>query len=391
MMFKKCISELIANWNINDIFSWSEVKRAQFIVLFSGLLAPYTVAVIWTVIGLGFDVKSLNLEVIQQMYIPAIGYLSASLCLFFLGYFFKDTSPKMQLSFVFLCLMLYSIGNVIALYYSGVFSIVGGVAMAGGSVVGLLLFDWRPVLLTFFLAILASIALFIMSVLKLIPYAALVNSESPLLVNYAWFIIVSALVTPQVISILYIAFVSVKAWRLREETIFHLSQTDELTQLSNRRVLIEMLNKNIKSAKKSLQPLSLLILDLDYFKNINDKHGHQVGDIAIKAVAQLMRESFYKESCLARYGGEEFCIILENTPSEIAFEKAEALRRRIELYKITQVPDMSLSASIGLFTWEVRNNAKTSFDQLLEAADRALYQAKADGRNCVRVGELHSS
>lgn len=383
------LQRLLSNWNINDIFSWSEVKRAQFIVLFSGLLAPYTVAVIWTVIGLGFDVESLNLEVIQYMYIPAIAYLSISLCLFFWGYFLKEASPKIQLSFVFLCLILYSIGNVIALYYSGVFSIVGGVAMAGGSVVGLLLFDWRPVLLTFFLAILASIALFIMHVLKLIPYAALVNSESPLLVDYTWFIIVSALVTPQVISILYIAFVSVKAWRLREKTVFHLSQTDELTQLSNRRVLMQELNKNIESAKNSSQPLSLLILDLDHFKSINDKHGHQIGDIVIKTVAHLMRESFYTRACLARYGGEEFCIILENTSAKMAFEKAEALRRKIEQHKIAQIPDMSLSASIGLFTWVVENNSHASTDQLLEAADRALYQAKADGRNCVRVGTLH--
>lgn len=387
-MLKTCLLRLLTNWNINDIFSWSEVKRAQFVVLFSGFLALYMVAVIWTVIGLGFNVESLDLEVVRHTHISASIYFVISVCLFFWGYALKETSPNTQCNFVFLCLTVYSMGNVIALYYAGVFSIVGGVAMAGGSVVGLLLFNWRPVLISFFIAISASLVIFAMSVANIIPYAALVHSDSPLLIDYSWFLIVSALVTPQVISILYIAFVSVKAWHLRESMVFHLSQTDELTQLSNRRVFIETLNQSIQLAKSSLHPLSLLLLDLDNFKGINDEYGHQIGDKAIKIVAQLMRESFRIEDCLARYGGEEFCIILNNTKASIALEKAEILRKKIDYQSIKEAPKLNLSASIGLLTWIPKTNSNMNSDKLLEAVDKALYQAKASGRNCIRIATL---
>lgn len=383
------LKKVLSNWNIHHIFEWPEVRRAQFVVAFSGILALYMVILLQSSISLGLDIASLNLEAVKHTHISAALYVSIALVLFFSGFFLEQASRQAQATFVFLCLMFYSLGNVIALYYVGVFSIVGGVAMAGGPVAGLLLFHWRIVLSAFALAILASVALFLLSMLNVLPYAALINSDSPLLFDYVWFSIVTALVVPQVISILYIAFVSVKAWKIRENTVRNLSQTDELTQLSNRRVFMETLYETIESARETQQPLSLLMLDLDHFKSINDKYGHQVGDQVIQAAAKLMKENFKAEDCLARYGGEEFCVILANTQADVALEKAEDLRQKIDKHTITNNSKLNLSASIGLLTW----NPKTcpipvDSNLLLEVADNALYQAKRDGRNCVRIGSL---
>lgn len=388
-MLKATLSKILSNWNINHIFEWSEIKRGQFVVLFSGFLALYMVLLLQTVIALGLNLTSLNMEVVKHTQISATFYVSIALVLFVSGFFIEQASIKVQGTFVFLCLMVYSLGNVVALYYVGVLSIVGGVAMAGGPVAGLLLFHWRIVVSTFALAILASIALFILSILGILPYAALVKSDSPLLFDYVWFSIVTALVVPQVISILYIAFVSVKAWHLREKLVRGLSQTDELTQLSNRRVFMETLYKAINSAKEKQQPLSLLMLDLDHFKVINDNHGHQIGDQAIQATAKLMKENFRAEDCLARYGGEEFCVILANTQASIALDKAERLRKNIDEHTIDSAPMLSLSASIGLLTWNPETcPVPVDSNLLLEVTDNALYQAKKDGRNCVRIGSL---
>lgn len=388
-MLKAKVSNIISSWNISHIFEWPEVKRAQFVVFFSGILALYMVLLLQIVIGLGLDITSLNMEEVKNTLIIATFYVSTALALFIYGFFIKQESKKIKSIFIFLSLMTYSLGNIIALYYVGVFSIVGGVAMSGGPVAGLLLFHWRTVLITFTLAILASIALFVLSMLGVLPYAALVNSNSPLMFDYVWFSMVTALVVPQVISILYIAFVSVKAWHLRENIILDLSKTDELTQLNNRRVFMETLYQTIDSTRESQQPLSLLMLDLDHFKAINDEYGHQIGDQVIQAAAKIMRKNFKYHGCLARYGGEEFCAILENTPANVALEKAEQLRKRIDEYTVASAPMLNLSASIGLLTWNPKTcPVPVDSNLLLEVTDNALYQAKKDGRNCVRIGSL---
>lgn len=388
-MLKNKLLGLFSNWHVLHIFEWTEVKRAQFVVFFSGFLAVYMVAILWTVILCDFNAESLNMDVVKQTHIFAISYVGVAGVLFVAGFFLEDAPHLLQGAFVFLSMMVYSLGNVIALYYVGVFSIVGGVALSGGPVVGLLLFNWRAVLASFFLAVGISLGLVFLSLAEHLPYAALIYSESPLLFDYSWFMIVSALVVPQVISLLYIAYVSVRSWHLRESMVCYLSKTDELTKLSNRRVFMECLLDSIALAKKHQQPLTLLMVDLDYFKAINDEYGHQMGDVAIQATAKIMQESFRINDCLARYGGEEFCVILANTPLDIATEKAENLRQKINAYQDANNPEINLSASIGLFTWDPKtSHVPVDSNILLKVTDDALYQAKDDGRNCVRVGKL---
>ena len=127
---------------------------------------------------------------------------------------------------------------------------------------------------------------------------------------------------------------------------------------------------------------SLCMLDLDYFKRINDQHGHLVGDRALQVVAEVLRQQIRVGDILGRYGGEEFLVLLSETPLARAADTAERLRLQIELDGARSMPvNVSVTASIGVTEYVPGE----SIEAALDCADRALYRAKAAGRNCVQV------
>jgi len=162
--------------------------------------------------------------------------------------------------------------------------------------------------------------------------------------------------------------------------------TDALTQLANRRCFDETLSNELKRAARKNLPLTLLLCDIDYFKQYNDTYGHQAGDQCLQQVAKVMANSFRRSGDLvARYGGEEFAIILPNTSSEAAGKLSERLRQSIEdlniPHKMSQVSG-HLSLSIGYFV-AFPTTPPIPTDKLLKKTDEALYEAKSQGRNCV--------
>ncbi|MBU1364094.1 MAG: sensor domain-containing diguanylate cyclase [Gammaproteobacteria bacterium] len=169
-----------------------------------------------------------------------------------------------------------------------------------------------------------------------------------------------------------------------------LATTDALTGLANRRLLIETGEKECRRGPRFAQPLSLLILDIDHFKNVNDQWGHPVGDRVLIAIADLCRSRFRQGTdVVARIGGEEFAILMPATPYEEGKRVAEWLREAIANLRIDVAEDITATctASIGVASLPAKDaqatDAAWNFDQLFIAADRALYQAKAAGRNSV--------
>lgn len=159
---------------------------------------------------------------------------------------------------------------------------------------------------------------------------------------------------------------------------------DPLTGVLNRRALNEPLLRELKSGLRYGAPACLMILDLDYFKTVNDRLGHTAGDLVLKELAALMTDTVRDVDTVGRYGGEEFAIILPHTAVEQAGTLAERLRARIESHAF-DVEDgvVRLTASIGIA--DVCNPAIASADDWVNAADTALYEAKAQGRNRVVV------
>ncbi len=162
-----------------------------------------------------------------------------------------------------------------------------------------------------------------------------------------------------------------------------LSVTDGLTGLYNRRHFEYNIEREFLRAKRYKNDLSIAILDIDFFKNVNDTYGHQYGDYVLKEVAELMKESFRKTDMLYRYGGEELVIIMPETPLENAAIPADRLREKISEYNFMyNGVKTNLTVSIGVASMNSNfNNQK----EIIETADKALYNAKQTGRNKVVV------
>ncbi|MGB3532456.1 MAG: diguanylate cyclase [Microcoleaceae cyanobacterium] len=172
-----------------------------------------------------------------------------------------------------------------------------------------------------------------------------------------------------------------------------LAQTDALTQVANRRKFDGQLKQEWRRLHRSKQPLSLLLIDIDYFKRYNDRYGHQQGDLCLFKVAQALKQAIYRvPDFVARYGGEEFVVVLPETDKAGAVNIAKRIQARIAALNIphqdSEVSDR-LTLSIGISS--LIPTAKTLPKTLIAAADKALYSAKDNGRNCYKIASLVTS
>jgi len=168
------------------------------------------------------------------------------------------------------------------------------------------------------------------------------------------------------------------AYRELEE----LSTTDFLTGAFNRRYFMEIATTELKRHQRHGKNTSVLILDIDHFKEVNDTYGHSVGDQALRHLVRICRDNLREEDIFARYGGEEFCALLPETDASTAKEAAERLRYNIENTPMEFDEQLlHLSVSIGLSGIDARQ--ETDIEPWLERADQALYRAKEQGRNRV--------
>lgn len=180
-----------------------------------------------------------------------------------------------------------------------------------------------------------------------------------------------------------------------EDRLYELATTDGLTGLANRRAFDEALDTEWRRTKRASGQLSLLLIDLDYFKGFNDHYGHQVGDDCLRAVASTIRTTVRRPGDLpARYGGEEMAVILPNTDMPGAVTIAETIRAAVEALRIPHAENGALklvTISTGVATALSRVGGSIQMPAgLLQAADIALYKAKSNGRNRVETALLIS-
>jgi two-component system cell cycle response regulator len=167
------------------------------------------------------------------------------------------------------------------------------------------------------------------------------------------------------------------------EEIYRMSVTDGMTNVHNKRFFLEFLEREVAGATRQQTPLSLVMVDIDHFKKINDTHGHLAGDAALKELCRRLKPRIRTTDLLARYGGEEFAFVLPQTPREGAMQIAEALRALVEAEPFTyEQIIMPATISLGLATLEPGGDAMTPTN-LIAKADANLYEAKRSGRNRV--------
>lgn len=172
--------------------------------------------------------------------------------------------------------------------------------------------------------------------------------------------------------------------RTAEDALRNASQTDELTELKNRRFLQQRLEDELHRASRYSMKLSCVMLDIDHFKKINDSHGHSAGDFVLKEVADVIIRHVRRSDIAVRYGGEEFVLILFESDQTQATKVAERIRKDVESRTFSwNGEDLSLTISSGVATFP--EPGITTPDELISRADSALYSAKASGRNAVCV------
>jgi diguanylate cyclase (GGDEF)-like protein len=163
-----------------------------------------------------------------------------------------------------------------------------------------------------------------------------------------------------------------------------LSITDGLTKLNNHRYFQDELAKAFEEAQRYNRPLSLAMIDIDFFKKVNDTYGHAVGDDVLKQVARLYKESVRSTDLVARYGGEEFAVMMPETALDDGEVFAEKIRKMLESTPVpTQIGPLGVTVSIGLAS--VPHSRIHTAKELIIAADKALYRAKKNGRNQVQA------
>jgi diguanylate cyclase (GGDEF)-like protein len=170
--------------------------------------------------------------------------------------------------------------------------------------------------------------------------------------------------------------------RARNRTLSQIARHDSLTHVPNRAAVDDAMTTELRRAHRYAQPFSVLFLDIDHFKRVNDRHGHAVGDRVLREVATALHRALRPGDALGRYGGEEFVVGLVNADERAALRTAERLRRDIERLPLEDdVPGLHVTVSIGVATMHPGDDV--TLPGLVDRADRAMLEAKAAGRNMI--------
>jgi len=167
----------------------------------------------------------------------------------------------------------------------------------------------------------------------------------------------------------------------QHDSLVNMAMRDQLTNLFNRHYLLETANHRVAKAMRDNFSISVLMMDIDHFKSINDTYGHPAGDTVLKALARVLKQECRDEDIVSRFGGEEFVVFLDDCDAQTAERIAERVRAKIE----TSRPE-SIEVTISIGVAELKNG-KEGFADLIKRADDAMYQAKHQGRNQVIVAE----
>ncbi len=249
-------------------------------------------------------------------------------------------------------------------------------------IAGLLFLPPRAMVYGLVMLGLYSITMIGLERLELIPYAPFL--EHPPLEGgrpvTAWVVSVGAPAFFAAILVLFLYAWVVIQWRRREAELEELIGTDPLTGIANRRVFFARLAEELARADRHARSLTLLMVDIDHFKDVNDTHGHPVGDAILRGVAETLEGTLRTADLVSRYGGEEFALILPETSSDEAGVAAERIQDAVRAYVFEGGAEpIGVTTSLGVAT----RKPTESLHQLVSRADQALYVAKNGGRNRV--------
>lgn len=367
-----------------DIINWNAVDRG-LLPLALGL--PLFIQVLfWFEYTLARPDRELLVNVAVGEQARAIFYLMSAggVGLFALGWSLRRRHPDASW-FQYLTTLYYAFTMTYCSWLVGTMTFMTGVVMLGAPVAGFILLERGPVLLAFLSAFTLSVLLSLASARGQLPYAPLVVPPSNEASALFWTLSTYFLSLVPIVVLIVLADRALSSWRQREAGIHAMSRTDALTGIHNRRSILELLDREIARTRRHGPPLSVVILDLDHFKHVNDTHGHPTGDRVLQQAAALLQKTIRQCDAIGRYGGEEFLLLLPDTTLEGARALAERCRERLAAEYLADDDGLpfTISGSFGLACNERCLELPASV--LIKAADEALYRAKGGGRNRVEA------
>lgn len=375
-----------------DIIGWHAAGKAQLMLFLSIILSILLVAhlAVLTYLDFGVD-KNLNGDFVSALLPYVYAYIVLCALFWLLGYLPLVHRGNLIQKYVTTCLLFYTLGNIGFIHLVGELSLWAGVLAAGTPIIGWILFDFKSVLIAYLAGTSLAVIAYFLTVFNVVEYAPLVASKANIHNNTAWLVVVYGVGIPHVFCLLLVAYISIKHWRSREENVRYMACVDALTHVANRWHFMEQLDVEINRMQRQKMPISLLMVDLDHFKKINDKHGHIVGDKVIQQTAITLVQSLRKVDLVGRYGGEEFCILLPSANADNAVRVAKRCLENIAALSVNHEGlALKITVSIGVSTMLVEHMgyASASSQALFAAADAALYQSKHRGRNQVHFQAL---
>jgi diguanylate cyclase (GGDEF)-like protein len=364
------------------VLEWSVVDKGMLAM--SLIIPVYTQYLLWGLYTLSRPDRErlINVGIMHDLVLINISLLSGAIAIFLLGLVLRRKKPDV-LWYQHLATQYFALSLVGISHYVGSMNFCAGMVLLGGPVFGFIVLDRRVIWPASIEAFVLMMVLIYATAFGKLPYAPVVVPPTDAVSNLFWINSYLSFAAPFLFSIVLLADQALAWWRKREDMIRELSRTDVLTGVHNRRSIMDMLAREAARTIRHGPPLSLVILDLDHFKRVNDTWGHPTGDLVLKEAANVIRNTIRIDDAVGRYGGEEFMILLPETELSGALALVERCRHNLAETKIKAENGdiISVSGSFGLAS----NRELDGFnaDLLIKAADAALYRAKEGGRNRV--------
>lgn len=367
--------------HLDNVLEWSSLRKSRLILM---ILTPILVQYwIFHWYQLVFPSPFINHELLEKTKWGFPLIIVATLLLIFLTRSLEQHKSARRF-FSFFCMLYYAVVLIGLGYLIGLMSLAVGLVMAGAPILCFVLFRRVMTYISVLVSFTLIMVLALLTAFNYLPYAPAFKPSFFYAAEARPFYLfcTAYFAFPHFISLFGICDLLLVRWRQREKNTHLMSLTDELTGLYNRRAITEHLKQNLIESQRHQQPVSILLLDLDFFKRINDQFGHPIGDKALQVVALTLQSMLRKMDQVGRYGGEEFLIVLDATNLEQAMLVAERCRVAISHAYLSdnKGQEIALTASFG-----VSCSQQLGYDQhvLIQQADQHLYDAKHRGRNQV--------
>lgn len=296
-----------------------------------------------------------------------------------------EASPHAQQIVPYVFTSYYLLSLMTLGYIIGHLSLTAGMVMAAAPLFSIILFKERVTFLLLALGGITFLTICGLYTADLLPYAPLFTFDAVPDKHARLFYLYCTLffMIPHYFSFIAATFLIVKYWQTREENYRHLSLTDNLMEMANRRGISAYLAQE-KMQHDQFQPLSIILADIDFFKNVNDTYGHAAGDLVLRQIGATIKASLREADRVGRYGGEEFLIVLPNTNLDSARQIAERCRLSIErnAILIQNTQPIKVTTSFGVYC---STDHGEDILAMIHHADMQLYRAKESGRNRVCI------